>query len=572
MNILKSFMSILCSCLLLQQVGVQAQEILSAFDAPLFTPCDLCPCSGQPNNRADYVVVGVGTAGALMAKKLSDDKRTSVIALHNGANLTQDPLIKFSENAGLTVADAIIGPPYYENGQTVPQPLADNRQLLWAIASPEGGASSVNAGAYCRGTNELYAHWQAIAGPLWSVNRILNIYKQLEHYHGETPNPEFRGYNGPISVRQVQDPTTVATKFNQAVINATGFPFVLDYNDPLTPIGNSSQLQYTQKGEDGDLRVSSATAFLNKKVITPNGRGVNGRKLRVLFEANALNIIWDANKAVGVKYLQNGKTKKVFAKKGVVLCCGLKSSFLLLHSGVGSRALLEGLNIPVVFDNPNVGQGLADQPAIRMLFTSNPTDTPLGPTNGLFAQISWLPAPTGDQNKRELRFATVNPIPGFTLGLFDLCQPRSRGSVSINSKNPLDPPVINLGTFTNSEDLALFEEGLRIYIKNINLALQAIDPDYQLVFPDPAILDDPVQLTEFIRENVACNQHFQSHCRMAPLDQGGVVDSTGHVYGVTHLLVADDSVVPLCMDGSPMASAYLIADNIAKILIQANKD
>lgn len=527
--------------------------------------------SCHQSSRADYVIVGVGTAGGLLAKRLTDDKKTSVIALHVGENLTEDPQVKYSRNAITTVLSALIGPPYFENGLTIPQPNADNRELLWVLALPEGGASSVNAGAWCRGTNQLYSQWEAIAGPDWSVDRISAIYKLLENYQGDTTNPEARGFCGPIDVRQVPDPSQVSLTFTQAIIEAAGVPLVLDYNDPLTPIGASPQLQYTQKGPNGYLRVSSATAFLNEKVMTPDGKGVHGRKLRVLFESTGLRTIWDGNKAIGVEYLHDGKIKKVMAKKGVIVCAGLQSSAFLMHSGIGERSLLESLNIPVVFDNPNVGQGLAEQPSVRMLFTSNPDDTPLLNQNSPFAQIAWLPAPGGDPGIRELRFTTVNPIPGVTLGIFDLCQPKSRGSVTINSADPLAPPVINLGVLSNSEDLTLFQQGFQVYIKGINQALQTIDPLYQLVYPDPALLDDSALLIDFIKENVACNEHFQSQCRMAPIDQGGVVDSTGHVYGVENLLVADDSISPMDMDGSPMASAYLIAANIAQLIIDQKK-
>lgn len=528
-----------------------------------------CPNKqSRRDSRADYIIVGVGTAGAVLAKKLTDDHKTSVIALHIGENLTDDPLIKFSKNTPLTVAAGLIGqPPLYHSGDTIPQPQADNRQLSWVYALPQGGASSINAGAYCRGTNELYAQWEAIAGPLWSVKRILGIYRELEDYEGETPNPKFRGYHGPLHIRQVAHPTPLAIKFTNATIQATGFPFVVDYNDPKTPIGVSSQLQYTQKGRDGALRVSSATAFLNRKIMTPEGLGVGKRSLRVLFKSTALRTIWKGNRAIGVEYLRHGKIKKVFANKGVIVSAGLQSSPFLLHSGIGPRSLLESLQIPVVFDNPNVGEGLADQPAIRMLFLSNPADTPLIEPNGLFAQISWLPTPNQPQSTiRQLRLATVNPIPGLTLGLFDLCQPLSRGNVTINNADPLAPPVINLGVLSNSNDLNLFIQGFQTYIKAINQTLQESDSLYRLIYPDPAILDDVNALATFIQENIESNEHFQSHCRMAPLDQGGVVDSTGHVYGVQNLLVADNSIVPLCMDGSPMASAYLIAANIAKLL------
>lgn len=525
--------------------------------------------SRNDTTQADYVIVGVGTAGAVLAKELSDDRKTSVIALQIGENLTQDPLIKFSDNALFTVLSGLIGPPLYQNGLGIPQVDADNRELLWMLATPEGGASSINAGAYCRGTNQVYSQWEAIAGPEWSVNRILATYKKLEDYNGQTPKSNHtRGHHGPIDVRQVQDPTDVSLTFTQAAINATGLPFVLDYNDPKTPVGVSSQWQYTQSGPDGELRVSSATAFLNKKVMTPDGHGVNGRKLLVIFESTALRTIWEGNTAIGVEYINNGEVKQVFAKKGVIVSAGLYSSPFLLHSGVGPASLLQSLGIPVVFNNPNVGQGLADQPRVVTLFTSNPLDTPLESSPGIFAQVSWLPDPVpgADPTKREIRIATINPIPGITAALVDLCQPRSRGSVSINSPNPLDPPVINQGEFTNSEDLQLYVHAFQNYVQNINLALQAIDPFYQLVFPDPAILNDPDLIRAFVKDQVGSNQHFQSHCRMAPIEQGGVVDSTGHVYGVQNLIVADNSIVPQNMDGSPMASAYLIGANIARLL------
>jgi choline dehydrogenase-like flavoprotein len=527
-------------------------------------------------STADYVVVGVGTAGGRMARRLSDDKKTSVIALHNGPNLTQDPLIECSQNAIVTVLSALLGQldpninPLYQTGFTTPQPDADNRELFWAMGLPEGGASSINAGAWCRGTDQLYAQWEAIAGPEWSVARIGKTYRKLEHYKGKTPNPELRGHHGPIEVRQDPNPSAVAQTFTQAMIEATGFPFVLDYNDPLTPIGISAQLQYTQMGHNGALRGSSASIFLNDEVMSSNGHGKHGRKLRVHFNSTALRTIWEwvdgLYRAVGVEYLQDGVTKQVFATKGVIVCAGLYSSPFLMHSGVGPSAVLTPLDIPVIFDNPNVGQQLADQPHIVCAFTSDPADTPES-SAGIFAQISWLPTPGGDPTSRQLRLATINPVPGITAGLLDLVQPLSRGSITINSADPTMPPVIDYGALTDPADLTTYIAGFQTYMKALNIALQQINPLYGLVSPDPAILDDTVALTAFIREEIGANQHWQSHCRMAPLADGGVVDSRGRVYGVDHLYVADNSVNPQNMDGSPMATAYLVADRIAQMII-----
>lgn len=551
--------------------------------------------SGVESNKADYVIVGVGSAGALLAKELTDDKETSVIALHSGENFTNSFILKYGKNTAFSVLSALLGgslpfdpsilnlppdvqaelvaffkaakngaAPLYETGLSIPQVNADGRQILWAIPLPLAGGTAVNAGAWCRGTNQLYSQWEAIAGPKWSVKRILAIYKELEHYHGKTTNPRARGYHGPLSIRQ-DSPSQLAKVFTRAAIEATETPFVLDYNDPRTPIGVSSQFQLSRKGENSFYRVSSATAFLNHHVMRRDGTGVHGRKLQVLFESHGLRAIWQGNKAVGVEYMQKGVLKQVYAKKGVIVCAGLRSSPFLLQSGIGPAALLTSLGIPVIYDNPNVGQNLADQPHTVVAFTSNPNDSNIN-GNGIFSQISWLPAPGGDPLSRQVRFSTVDIIPGLTLGILDLCQPQSRGSVSISSNDPLAPPIVDLGILSNPADLALFVSAYTTYLKNINIALQQIDPLYQLVYPDPAILDDPVQVAAFIREAVGSNLHFQSHCLMAPLTQGGVVDSYGRVYGTQNLIIADNSINPKVMDGSPMATAYLIAANIARLL------
>lgn len=548
-------------------------------------------------NTADFVVVGVGTAGGLMVNKLTADKTTSVIALQNGENLNNQAIIKYSKYTALTVPAILLQtiikeiaalpiPPdqrqaaqeffqealrdvsfLYESGQTTPQAFADDRRIVWGIAIPEGGASSINAGAWCRGTNQLFSKWEAVAGPAWSVDRILGIYKELERYRGETTNPHARGAHGPLKIYQVPNPSNVSKKFSQAVIEATGFPFVLDYNNPNTPIGVSPQLQFTQRGKNARLRVSSSLAFLNTDVAKPNGDGVHGRKLKIHYNSPALRVIWNNKTAVGVEYLQDGVVKQVFAKKGVIVCAGLRSSPFLMYSGVGPANVLNQFGIPVVFNNPHVGQNLSDQTQLPLIFTAPPEDSAtLTDTNEIFAQISWLPAPGQDPNVRQVRLATIDAVPGLLFALMDLCQPKSRGFVSIKSANPVAHPVVNLGVLSNPSDMAIYISAFQTYVKAINEQLQASFPGYELIVPPPEILDDPALIEAYVREAVGCNQHFQSHCRMAPFNQGGVVDSTGAVYGVRNLYVADNSIAPFEMDGSPMATGYLIAANIAKLL------
>lgn len=541
----------------------------------------------EAREEADYVVVGVGTAGGLMTGKLCADKTTSVIALQSGSNFTDSFIIKYAQNIPFSVGESFLGGPFpsdlppnlisflqlirtsaqklYETGETIPQIDADDRVLSWVIAQPLGGASSINAGAWVRLSKQLLAEWEAIAGPNWSVDRLLEIYKDMEDYDGKTSDKKARGTHGPIKITQDPPASKLAKKFTEATIRATGTPFLVDYNDPNTPIGVSSQMQSAHRGHNGFYRVSSVNAFLNEHVMKPNGKGANGRKLDVHFNSTALRVIWEGNTAVGVEYLQDGEHKIAYARKGVVVCAGLGSSPFLLHSGVGDADLLNSLGIPVIFDNPNVGQGLVDQTPVPIIFATNPADSNAGTTT-IFSEFSNLPSPTGSPSGRQIRMATIDAIPGITPVIVDLLQPQSRGSITIESADPLVQPVIDFGLLSNPNDLELLTATFQTYVKDLNEQLHAIDPQYQLLLPPPEILDDASLVEAYIEAIAGTDFHYQGHCRMAPLDQGGVVDSHGRVYGVKNLIIADNSIVPQPIDGSPMTSAYLIAANIARLL------
>lgn len=565
------------------------------------------------HDEASYIVIGGGTAGATISKLLSDDPTVSVLLIHNGKNQTTNPDIQFTKNVPFTVTSALFGSSFFQSGLTIPQVNDNNKELFLTCGLPLGGTSSVNAGAWARGTNQVYSQWEPIAGPEWSTSIIQDLYVKLEKYNGFTTNPAVRGFTGPLDVRQIPVPTAFSVKFTQAVASATGVPVILDYNDTNTPIGVCPLMQYTQSFPDGEFRVSSATAFLNQTVVTPEGKGAGSRQLNIKYKSRALRTIWKGQKAIGVEYYHKGKIKKAYASKGVIVCAGLFSSAFLMHSGVGPKDLLESLGIKVKYDNPNVGNAFADQTLLITAFETNPADTPVVGTscgslpssisinklnstflfnipaieespaknqlldfilcngsqtveNSAFSQIAMLPAPGGDPTVRRARITTINLTPGIAFALVDLPQPLSRGRITINSFNPFDPPVINSGIFSNPADLDLYVDIFQTYIKDINIALQAIDNKYRLIFPLPEIIDDPILLREFIKEAVGSNQCFQCHCRMAPLNQGGVVNSTGKVYGVENLYVADNSIVPVAMDGTPMATGYLIAANIARLL------
>ncbi|MFI4962894.1 MAG: GMC family oxidoreductase [Legionellales bacterium] len=581
----------------LEQLGVTCKQIVNDF-------CIFSVSNTSPyliNLKVpDYLIIGAGTAGSVLARTLSDDSNLSVVALHNGSNFNQNSLITLSSNSILAVLNALIGAPFYTLNATTPQPDANNRAFSWVYALPFGGASAVNASGYARGTTQMYAQWESINGSNWSTARILNTFKELENYTGLTITPNARGTDGLLPVWQ--QPTVARMSYNvflpALLATLPGIPVVVDYNDPSVSNCIDTRAQYTQMGVNAGLRASSATAFLNNTIIDNEGNGVNGRHLQVLFNATANNIIWKGNTAVGVTYYQNGVLKKIYADKGVIVTAGIKSSTLLMRSGVGPASLLNSLKIPVVYNNPNVGQNLKDQFRVLFIYHTNPSDSPSNPLlsiatsivnalanttvgqqllfyigssvtaqNSLFFQTAWMPLVGGSAgDPRAFRFMAINPIPGYAVVLLDLLQPKSSGSIVINSTNPFSEPTMNLGIFTNPDDLTNMSNAISVYIKNFTDQIALLDPQYQMVYPDPAILSNSIQLRDFIVSTIDTDMHFQGHCKMAPLNQGGVVNSTGHVYGTNNLIVADDSIAPVAMDGAPMASAYMIAANIANLI------
>ena len=304
----------------------------------IFSVSDTSPFTINFKNP-DYVIIGAGTAGSVLARKLSDDPTANVVALHNGSNLNQNSLITSSVNSIIAVLYGVEGAPYYATGTSTAQPGAGNRNFSWIYALPFGGASALNAAGYARGTTQVYSQWESLNGPNWSTTRILNTFRELENYSGLTITPDARGSNGLLPVWQVPTVTQMASSVFLPAFQAAfpGMPNVVDYNDPSVSNCIDPRAQYTQMGAGGESRASSAIAFLNNTVIDNNGIGVNGRQLRVIFNATADKVIWAGNKAVGVSYYENGVLKNIYATKGIIVTAGIKSSAFLMRSGVGLR-------------------------------------------------------------------------------------------------------------------------------------------------------------------------------------------------------------------------------------------
>lgn len=551
---------------------------------------------------ADYIVIGVGTSGSTVCRLLTDDMKTSVLALEAGGNHNNDPDIKFTRNTPLSVFFDKVE--YYWPGTTIPQSGLDNRSVDWSGGRLLGGGSSVNATVYLRATDHYFDQFAQIAGPRWNAENILHITKKLENFSGV---PGFfsqaaHGEGGLIDIRQAptnpaQEVNNLAHALQDALLNppiGSGLnplpvlytdqnPINVDFNDPAYPITISSRLEYFQDGPDGSLRVSAATAMLNNSIMTPNGYGIGNRKLRVLLKSTALKILFDDKTAKGVEFLMHGKRARAHARKGVILCAGIHSASLLQVSGIGPRNLLESFNIPVVFDSPNVGVGVKDATALIILLASNNTFVRPDP-NANIDLNAFLPTPGQDPTVRGLHVVMrgfeagdgvlppgIDPLQVTVLTLVQSA-PQSSGQITIQSNDPLQIAKVDLGILSEQADVDFYINVLRNYIQpfltNLNLL------GYQAINDPTPFLNDPVLLTQYIRSQVDIASpvfNFTGMTRMGPLEQGAVVDSYGRVYGAKNLFVADNSVAPIITDAGCCTLAFQIGYNIAKGILELER-
>jgi choline dehydrogenase len=552
-----------------------------------------CRMSGN-ELEADIIVVGGGAAGCILMSQLSENGLFSVLGIEGGLNLTSDPAI---EAVGLP-AFLLAGTgkaQYFWPGwnQTLPMPGLNGRTSDWTTGMVLGGGSSINGLYYGRGSNAVYSRWETISGSSnWSLDNILATFQALENYQGLTITPGARGVNGPVNVLQTP---TVSQITAQVLLPATQAAFpgiptvvdsVMDYNDPSVENCIDPRAQWFID-PTGTKRVSSATAYLNSTVMTPEGQGVNGHKLFMLFDSVAVKIIFDKHgRAKKVRYMKDGQLFEAKARKAVVLASGINSSKLLQLSGIGPSEALKNAGIKPVFINENVGQHLQNHPLIFITMLADPalSGIPAGAPYAFTINSVYLPEVGGsssDPRMLQMLFefipATAQTPPLLTVG-FDLLNPVSEGSVTIQSDNSFQIAAADDGFYQNPIDLANMKSAVSVYIRDLLDQLNILYP-----FPSPyfrPILSDPINLVilsgyndavveQYVKNNSNLSldiHHFVSHCKMASLEAGGVVDGDTRVYGTKNVFVADNSICPVIPDINTTAPAMMIGLRSSEIL------
>jgi len=534
-------------------------------------------------NAFDYIIVGAGSAGCVLANRLSADG-AQVLLLEAGGS-DRSPLIQVPLGYGLTFAD-----PHYNWGYTTePDPALNHRSCYWPRGKVLGGSSSINAMVYIRGQQGDYDDWAAAGNPGWSWDEVLPYFKKSEdHVFGAS---EHHGAGGALRVSDFADQVhPLCQRFLDAG-RALGFARTEDFNGSTKEGFGLWQMTI----RDG-RRESTANAFLRPAMGRSN--------LQVKTHAHVTRVLIEGQRATGVECRIKGHTQRFSARKEVILSGGaINSPQLLQCSGVGDPEHLAAVGVPLVHALPRVGQGLQDHLCVSYFFKSKvPTlnDT-LGPWHGkLRAGLRYLftrRGPLGMSVNQAGAFVRSRPglerpnlhlyfnpisysaaqiVPGrfritppdpFSAFLisFNTCVPTSRGRVAIRSADPLEKPRIETHFLSTEHDLRDIVEGSRM-VRRIAYSKPLVDVLASEHLPGIQVQSEDAILEDF-RNRCGSVYHASCTCAMGVDAATSVVDARLRVHGLSGLRVADASVFPQVTSGNTNAPVIMVAEKAADMVL-----
>jgi choline dehydrogenase-like flavoprotein len=516
----------------------------------------------------DYVIIGAGSAGCVLANRLSADPNTRVLLLEaGGPDKKQEIHIPAAFPKLLKTS---FDWAYY----TEPQTHLHNRQLYWPRGKVLGGSSSINVMVYTRGNRGDYDAWHKLGNDGWSFADVSPYFKKLENR--ELVSSEDHGTGGHLNVAQLRYVNPLTRAFLSAC-EEMGIPRNNDF-DGSDQIG-IGLFPVTQKG---GKRHSSAAAYLKP--------ALKRRNLRVEVFAHATRLLFEGSRATGVEYVQQGEKKEALAQREIILCGGaVNSPQLLMLSGIGPGDHLNEIGIPVVCDLPGVGQNLQDHLAASVSYECTKPVSMAG-AERVSNVLSYLLLRKGmltsnvaeaggfiriqsdcDVPDIEIIFAPVYfmshgslnpPGHGFTIGAV-IMHPESRGSITLRSSDPFAAPVIQPNYFSQRSDLTLLVEGLDLARRVANG--KAFE-NYRgaEVWPGMSSTNDQA-MVDFVRRTAETLYHPIGTCRMGT-DLMGVVDNQLRVRGVERLRVVDASVMPTHITGHPNSPIIMIGEKAADLI------
>jgi choline dehydrogenase len=523
----------------------------------------------------DYIIVGSGSAGSVLANRLSARPEIKVLLLEAGGS---DNSFYVRMPAGIA---NLSGPRFNWGYETAPQAAMKGRRMYWPRGRLIGGSSSVNAMVYMRGQPADYDHWRQLGNAGWSYDDVLPYFKKAER--NERLHDRFHGADGPLNVAERPYTNPLSHAFVEAAQQA-GLPFNPDFNGALQ-LG-CGLFQVTQKN---GRRWSAASAYLHPAAAREN--------LTIVTKAQATRVLIENGRAVGVEYARGRRRHTARASQEVVLAAGaINSPQLLLLSGIGPAEELRARGVSVVHDLPGVGKNLQDHlnvnivqrakrgsaldgknrglapigVALEYLFYGTGPGTSNVAEAGAFA-VSALGAATPDIQYHFIPAQVVNhartPMDGDGVTVHACClRPQSRGEIRLASTDPLHPPVTDPNYLAADYDLKVLIAGLR-QGRDI-LAAQAFKPWLgEERLPGPAVQSN-AELEDFIRATAETEYHPVGTCKMGS-DPMAVVDEKLRVRGIERLRVIDASIMPAIVSGNTNAPVIMIAEKGAEMMLAA---
>ena len=540
-------------------------------------------------NTFDYVVVGAGSSGCVMANRLSEDGTDTVLILEAGG---KDTNMFIHMPSGYSQ----IVPTKNDNNygfETEPEATTNNRPLYWPRGKGWGGSSSINAMIYIRGHSYDYDLWRQQGNEGWSYDDVLPYFKKAENFHGDG-DEEFHGYEGPLHVKKSdRDDDLLLEKFIEAGQQA-GFPYTRDFNGKEQE-GVSRYEHTINDTSRGPRRWSSAKAYLHPALEREN----LSNEINVTVD----KLIMDGKKVKGIEYInKKGERKSCFANKEVILSAGaLGSPLILMRSGIGDPNDITKHGIDLVHELKGVGKNMQDHYGVTSSFYSTKPVTLHRSVSWIKTQIAGIKyllfgtgdaayppctgggfiksSPEKDLPDTQLHYVSiqgedqhyrtgVTKEHGFSCIAY-ICRPQSRGYLTLKSADPEDEPLLYPNYLSEEEDVIDLRNALR---ETRRILMQSAFDEFRgdPVKPGPEInIYDDEELDNWIRENGETLYHPVSTCKMGN-DEMSVVDDDLKVHGIDGLRVVDASIMPTLIAGNTNAPAIMIAEKAADLIRQAS--
>jgi choline dehydrogenase len=534
----------------------------------------------------DYIVVGAGSAGCVIANRLSQDSSNKVLLLEAGGS-DRRFFIQMPIGYGVTYHQKKVNWMY----STEPSPEADNKPSYWPRGKVMGGSSSINAMVYVRGNPKDFDEWSEAGNPGWSYEEVLPYFKKMESWQNGAD--KFRGGDGPLYVSEVSSQLHPLCDNFLSAAEEIGIRLNPDMNGKNQEGVGNYQIT-THKGQ----RMSSSRAYLWP---------IRGRSnLKIVKNAMVTRILIKNKKAYGVEYLKSGNTFKVAALREVILSAGsINSPQLLQLSGIGPKEVLESASVRLIHNSPAVGKNLQDHLGVSYFYKSKvPTlNDQLRPVLGkIFQGLRYILTRTGplslsvnqsggfirtreglNKPNIQLYFSPVSyslespdrrammspdPFSAMLLGISN-CSPQSRGTVSLRSSDPLKPPIIKPNYLSHEDDVKDLLDGVKVLRK-----LAKTDSFRAVIgeeFMPGSDCQTDEEMIEHIKDTVWTVFHPSSTCRMGPDPKIDVVDSQLKVYGIEALRVADASIFPQLICGNINAATIMVGEKASDLILNDHR-